>query len=83
MSEEADINNTQISEIVRNYRREEKAMRERVLQCEDWRHMCESVNFLRYVPFHEPEHEEPGESTATYDMDIKDDIERIRGILGK
>lgn len=83
MSEEADSNNTQISEIVENYRREEKAMRERMLQCEEWRHMCESINFLKYVPFHEPDHEELDDSTSFHDTDIKDDIEKIRGILGK
>lgn len=83
MSEEANFDNTQISEIVKNYRREENAMKERVIQCEEWRHMCESINFLKYVPFHEPDHEELDEPTATYNDGIKDDVERIRGILGR
>lgn len=83
MSEEAPLNDTQTSEIIKNYRREEKDMRERVLQCEEWRHQCESRNFLKYVPFQEPDQDDLEDSVVTHDVDIKDEVERIRRIVGK
>lgn len=78
--EHPDEDQKAVSNIIENYKKEEQNMIERARLGEVWRMKCEKSDFMKYVDFDDPELEHP-ENFALNDVDISEDMEKVRGIL--